>query len=180
MQHAHQLQAVVDREPAAEERRLPTVEEHRPRTLEGTAAGVGRFLLHFLEMWLAMGIGMALFGPVKQALGAQGYAALLDTSSIDFQAWMNLFMIVPMVAWMRVRGHGWRMGAEMSGAMVVPIALVLILCRVGVSDALPWLTPRATGPAMLLGMLAIMLYRREHYTSGYAFLRWRPAWSWAR
>lgn len=144
---------------------------HPPRTLKKTGAGVGRFVLHFAEMWIAMTVGMAIFVPVRLALVAQGYAALVDSASIDYEAWMGVFMAVPMVAWMRMRGHGWRMGTEMAGAMLGPIAAVLVLCALGVPDVLPWFSTRFAGPAMAIGMVAIMLYRREHYTSGYSFIR---------
>ncbi len=167
---------VMSREPA-----VATAEQrpgllHPSRTLNNVASR-GRFLLHFAEMWIAMMLGMAILVPVKLVLVAMGYTALLDTTSIDYQAWMGIFMAVPMVAWMRVRGHGWRMGTEMAGAMLVPIAAVLALCALGVPDTFPWLTTRATGPAMAIGMVAIMVYRREHYTHGYSFGPWRPAWS---
>ena len=152
---------------------------HSPRTLKETGASAGRFVLHFAEMWIAMTVGMAIFVPVRLALVAQGYAALVDSASIDYEAWMGVFMTVPMVAWMRLRGHGWRMGTEMAGAMLGPIAVVLILCGLGVPAELPWFSTRFAGPAMAIGMVAIMLYRREHYTSGYSFIRRRPAWTYA-
>jgi hypothetical protein len=138
-------------------------------TIHSAAAATGRFLLHFLEMGIAMGIGMAIFGPFKVVLVDQGDTALLDRSSIDYQFWMNLFMVVPMVLWMRTRGHRWRHGAEMGGAMVIPTACVLLLYRVGVSDVLPWFTTSLTGIAMLGGMIGYMLYRHEMYTGGYSF-----------
>jgi hypothetical protein len=143
----------------------------------GVVEASGKFLVHFLEMVIAMGIGMAIFGPVKGSLISQGYAALLDTHSLDYQAWMNLFMVVPMVLWMRVRGCSWLHGAEMPGAMVVPPACVLVLCSLGVSNVLPWFTTSLTGVAMFLGMLGSMLYRREMYTGGYSFrsIRWGRA-----
>jgi hypothetical protein len=93
----------------------------------------------------------------------------LDRSSLDYLFWMNLFMIVPMVLWMRVRGGSWREGAEMTAAMVIPTACVVLLCRLGLTDVLPWFTLGLSGPAMFIGMLAVMLYRREMYTNGYSF-----------
>jgi hypothetical protein len=141
-------------------------------TLAGAATA--RFLLHFLEMVIAMGIGMAIFGPLKTALVDQGYTALLDKTSIDYQLWMDVFMVVPMVLWMRARGHMWRHGIEMGAAMIIPTACVLLLCRAGVTDVLPWFTASLTGIAMFGGMLAYMLYRREMYTTGYSF-RWPRA-----
>jgi hypothetical protein len=147
-----------------------------PRTPKNTLASIGRFLLHFAEMWVAMTVGMVIFIPIRLALIAQGYTTLLDTASIDYQAGMGVFMAVPMVAWMRLRGHGWRMGTEMAGAMLVPTLAVLLLCALGVPDVFPWLSTKSTAPAMVIGMLAIMLYRREHYSTGYAFIRWHPRW----
>jgi len=158
-------------EGAAEPASLPTPERRQARTLTGSAAAVGKFLLHFLEMGIAMGVGMAIFGPVKGMLVDQGYTILLDRSSIEYQAWMNLFMAVPMVLWMRARGHGWWHGVEMGAAMVVPVAVILFACSLGIEQTLPWFTVSLTGIAMFLGMLGYMLYRRHMYTGGYSF-RW--------
>ena len=133
-------------------------------------AEVGFFFLHFAEMSLAMMLGMAFFVPFRFALTAQGYTALVDASCVDFQVWMAAFMVAPMVAWMRVRGCSWRDGAEMGAAMLLPVAAVLGLRGLGFSDTLPWLS-NSEHTAMLLGMLAFMLYRREHYTGGYSFIR---------
>jgi hypothetical protein len=142
--------------------------------IKRAAAASGRFALHFLEMAIAMGVGMAIFGPVKGALADQGYTALLDKTSLDYQFWMNVFMIVPMVLWMRARGHMWRHGVEMGGAMLIPTACIILLCRAGLTDVLPWFTTSLSGAAMFAGMLGYMLYRRDMYTGGYS-LRWvRP------
>ena len=155
-------------ESSHESQEFATAMNDESRRLRQTAAAVGQFLLHFLEMAIAMMAGMAIFAPVKIALVAQGYTALADRSSLDYQFWMNLFMIVPMVLWMRLRGCCWREGAEMAAAMLVPTACVLLLCRVGVTEVAPWFTPGLSDPAMFLGMLAAMLYRREMYTTGYS------------
>jgi hypothetical protein len=139
--------------------------------IKSAAAATGCFLLHFLEMGIAMGVGMAIFGPVKGALVDQGYTALLDKTSLEYQFWMNLFMVAPMVLWMRTRGHLWRHGVEMGGAMIIPTACIILLCRAGLTDVLPWFTTSLSGIAMFGGMLGYMLYRRDMYTSGYSF-RW--------
>jgi hypothetical protein len=80
-------------------------------------------------------------------------------------------MVVPMSAWMRVRGCGWRDGAEMGVAMLLPQAAILGLLGSGLSDRLPWLS-NSSHMVMLVGMHAFMLYRRERYTSEYSLLRW--------
>jgi hypothetical protein len=102
MQSSQQVVAVIDRGQEAGRRHPLTLDGDWPSTLKGCAAGVGRFFLHFAEMWIVMLIGMAAFVPVKLTLVSLGYAALLDTSSIDFQAWMGVFMAAPMVAWMHL------------------------------------------------------------------------------
>jgi len=123
--------------------------------LSSAAAPVGYFLFHLAEMLVAMMLRMVLFVGFRLALTAQGYAVLLDASSIDFQAWMGAFMIAPMVMWMRVQGCSWRHGAEMAVGMVLPVAGVLVLHGLGLS-----------------GTLLLMLFRRERYTSGYSFVLW--------
>ncbi len=155
-------------ESSAGSQELVTVIRDKTPGLRNTAAAVGKFLLHFLEMVIAMMAGMAIFAPVKLALVSQGYIALADRSSLEYQLWMNLFMVAPMVLWMRLRGCSWREGAEMAAAMVVPTACVLLLCRLGMTAVFPWITPGLSGPAMFIGMLALMLYRREMYTTGYS------------
>jgi hypothetical protein len=112
----------------------------------------GRFVLHFVEMCVAMLAGMLVF------MAVPGVMAL---PSVLHQLGMAVAMTVPMVGWMRIRGHGWRHGIEMSIGMLVPWAAVLILVGLGADRALPWLT-RADGAAMLLGMLAVMLLRPGH------------------
>jgi len=70
---------------------------------------------------------------------------------------------------MRVRGHGWRHGAAMGAAMIVPVAVVLFVCSLGVEETFPWFTTGLAGIAMFVGMLGYMLYRRDMYTRGYSF-----------
>jgi hypothetical protein len=137
---------------------LPTTRPWLSRAPAG-AQMAGRFMLHFGEMVLAMMAGMLIYMPV---------AGLIPTSLQQFG--MALFMAAPMVAWMRIRGHGWRHGFEMALAMLVPWAAVVGLVGLGVANVLPWLA-HASDPAMYLGMLGIMLVRRDHYAHGGAHPR---------
>jgi AraC family transcriptional activator FtrA len=109
----------------------------------------GRFALHYGEMVLAMYVGMLIYMPLEGfiPLSLQGIG-------------MALFMAWPMVAWMRIRGHGWRHGFEMAAAMLMPWAALLILAK-----AIPPLGNVADW-GMYLGMLGIMLVRRDHFTHG--------------
>jgi peptidoglycan/LPS O-acetylase OafA/YrhL len=72
-------------------------------------------------------------------------------------------MVVPMVIWMIVRGHGWHHSAEMAFAMSVPVAVAICLRLLGVGGSQLWLVG-VSHLGMLLGMLTAMLYRRDHYT----------------
>lgn len=127
----------------------------------------GRFALHFAEMTLAMGVGMAVFHMV---MGGHGDTAAQGTASLAHQLGMVVFMTVPMVGWMRVRGHGWQHGVEMTVGMVAPMVVIWGLLGLGAASTFPWLQG-ADHPAMMVGMLAAMLLRREHYTGGHAHTR---------
>src|SRR5439155_11198202 len=122
--------------------------------LRANALSVGRFVLHFGEMVLAMYVGMLIYMPLEGFIpvSLQGIG-------------MALFMAWPMVVWMRIRGHGWRHGFEMAGAMLVPWVAVVGLSALGAAKILPWLY-QASDPAMYLGMLGFMLVRRDHYVHG--------------
>jgi hypothetical protein len=69
---------------------------------------------------------------------------------------------VPMVWWMRLRGHPARHSVEMGASMIVPTAVVIVLY---------WLhTVPAHGvmmiehSVMIPAMLLVMLLRYEHYS----------------
>jgi hypothetical protein len=113
-------------------------------------------------MTVAMMAGMGVF---HLAMGRHG-AATSATASAVHEVGMVIFMTVPMVAWMRLRGHGWRHGYEMAAGMLLPVAAIWVLLGLGAAATLPWL-PGADHPAMLLGMLVAMLLRREHYAGGH-------------
>lgn len=124
-----------------------------------------RFLLHFVEMVLAMLLGMGIFGVVNDAVliprGFTSLAARLFPES--YAAAMAVSMTVPMVAWMCIRKHPWRMSAEMAGAMLVPTALVITACLIGLlphTVVIP-----ATHLIMVPAMLGAMLYRWHDYAS---------------
>lgn len=128
------------------------------------ASKVGRFLLHLLEMLLAMEAGMIIFHLLENQIPAtSSLAAVADSKTIVHKVVMDIFMTVPMLAWMILRGHGWRHSLEMGFAMLAPVAVINLLCSLGAVEYLPWLA-EASGPAMYFGMLGAMLYRRDHFT----------------
>jgi hypothetical protein len=76
---------------------------------------------------------------------------------------MAFAMTVPMVAWMRYRGHGWTPAAEMSAAMFVPsFAAIGLLWAGSVTDGHALLMIQHV--AMFPAMLAVMLLRLDEYT----------------
>jgi hypothetical protein len=123
-----------------------------------TSPTVRHFARHYAEMVLAMLLGMAvLWMPAKLALGAVGMSSqeLHDTT-----------MTVPMVAWMRYRGHGWPASLEMSASMYLPTFAAIALLGAGLVEDLGALMT-IEHVAMLLSMLAAMALRRDEY-SGHA------------
>ena len=139
--------------------------DHRIRNI---ATSLGRFILHFLEMLLAMMAGMPILSMLRNLIPASSiYAAAFKSGTTLYGLTMAAFMTVPMVAWMIVRGHGWRHSAEMGFAMFAPVAVTTVLRLLGADAYLPWLG-NASHVGMFLGMLIVMLYRRAEYTTGHA------------
>ena len=79
------------------------------------------FAGHYLEMVVAMVVGMIALGPVWDGLWP-AYADRPDTAALAMAANMT----VAMVAWMAVRGHSRRGIALMSAAMVLPFAALSV------------------------------------------------------
>ena len=123
------------------------------------------FLRHLGEMTVAMLLGMfaygLLLGVVLGAAGSTVEDARLGQPEL-FALGMATSMSVPMVAWMRHRGHDWRNGIEMSAAMFAP-ALVLIACyRLHAVEASS-ICPLACA-VMIPAMVGAMLFRLDDYT----------------
>ena len=77
---------------------------------------------------------------------------------------MAVTMTVPMVGWMRYRGHGWQPSMEMAASMFIPTFGVIALLGGGlVADVGMLLIIEHV--VMLPSMLAAMLLRRAEYTS---------------
>jgi hypothetical protein len=122
------------------------------------------FLRHYAEMLIAMFAGMMVLGGLASALfGADDWAAepmLLG---------MAVSMSLPMVAWMRFRGHGWAPAWEMTAAMFIPSVGAILLLRAGAFDSDGAMIVQHV--AMFPAMLIAMLLRRDEYTHGHAIAR---------
>jgi uncharacterized membrane protein YedE/YeeE len=132
-----------------------------------TALSAGRFGRHYVEMVLAMAVGMAVYGILfRSPLDPTGYRTVLQAHPYFSECLMLLAMSIPMAAFMQYRNHGWRRTTEMVVGMVLPA--VAVICLVAFA-AVPAFTDSTLSlwshAAMLLGMLAAMLYRRGEYAS---------------
>ena len=126
-----------------------------------------RFVRHYLEMVLAMLAGMVVPGiPAVWALGALGVtmAELRTDAPAALFVGMATTMTVPMVAWMRHRGHGWQASTEMSLSMFLPTFAVIALLWADLTTDLGTLM-LLEHVAMPIAMLVAMLLRPAEYTS---------------
>jgi hypothetical protein len=133
----------------------------------GMKPGARHFVRHYAEMVVAMFLGMAVLGvPAGWALGAVGSSwSELNTDAPSLMLLgMAVTMTVPMVGWMRYRGHGWRANTEMSASMILPTVAAIGLVAGGVIDDIGTVLV-IEHVAMLLGMLAAMLLRPDEYNT---------------
>jgi uncharacterized membrane protein (UPF0182 family) len=140
------------------------------------SAATKHFVRHYIEMVVAMFLGMAVLGvPTEWALGAVGasWSDLHHNAPALMLLLMAVIMTVPMVGWMAYRGHRWRPSAEMAASMLLPtFGVIVLLWGAVVTDATALMTIEHI--VMLPSMLAAMLLRRDEY-SGHRHTRVEPA-----
>ena len=129
----------------------------------------GRFVRHYVEMVAVMFVGMfALSKPADWLFGAFG-ASTSSEHPVMMLFSMGVTMTVPMVAWMRYRGHAWRPTNEMAASMLVPTFAAMALVGAGVMTGGSAMV--AEHIAMLAGMLVAMLLRRDEYSAAHGHHR---------
>lgn len=122
---------------------------------------VRRFALHYVEMVVAMLVGMMVLYPVWMlaTTGADPSGALRSTEVESLV--MATTMAVPMAAWMRFRGHRWAPALEMSAAMYAGFVLVFPFHWAGVAGDTDVMM---VGHVLMFAlMLVAMLLRWEEY-----------------
>jgi hypothetical protein len=134
-----------------------------------------QFIRHYVEMVIAMFAGMVVLGiPAEAALRATGTSShelYVDAPALALLG-MAVIMTVPMVAWMRHRGHGWRPNAEMAGSMFLPTFAVMALLPAGIEVmTLMGIQHVVMFPAMFVAMLL----RRDEYSGHCHTTRVEPA-----
>ncbi|WP_034591791.1 hypothetical protein [Hamadaea tsunoensis] len=115
-----------------------------------------RFAVHYVEMVVAMFVGMFALGPVWTF----ALPGLADYPAAGAMV-MATDMSAGMAAWMALRGHSWPRIAEMCAAMYAPFVLLLIPYALGVLSA----DGLMMGGHVLMfpAMLAAMIWRRGDY-----------------
>lgn len=128
------------------------------------ASNAGRFLLHFLELQIPMGLGaLVCYLVVRLISASSSFATTYYPGTFLFAVGDVFFLSVPVGAWVLVRGQGWRHSLEIAVAMIAPVASIMLLGPLTAYDYLTWLLT-AGYPAMCLGMLVYMFYRRDRFT----------------
>jgi hypothetical protein len=118
---------------------------------------VRHFLLHYLEMVVAMLVGMMALGPVVDLV----WPSLTARADVGVMV-MATNMAIGMGAWMRFRGHSWRGIAEMSASMYLPFLVLLVPFWAG---AMGEHTMMTWGHVLMLpAMAAVMLLRPHEYS----------------
>jgi hypothetical protein len=101
-----------------------------------------------------------LGGVVSFVFGLLGHSNLLHYAGLRAFV-MTANMTIGMTIWMRFRGHGWGSTAEMDGAMVLPIVLLIGPYWTGVLSA--GALPGVMHALMLPFMFVVMLRRYNEY-----------------
>jgi hypothetical protein len=128
-----------------------------------------RFLRHLLEMVVAMMLGMTVLGAAVRGLHGLLFGGGFDAAFQRHVALSSLAMAfnmtLPMVLWMRHRGHSWERGGEMAAAMFVPALALLALFALGVVPKGSVLPGQMV--LMLPAMILVMLYRVDEYSAAH-------------
>jgi flagellar biosynthetic protein FliP len=126
------------------------------------------FWRHFLEMSLVMGAGMFAFAflfmvslnlVVEREITWE--EALVNFPEHTLLA-VAIGMSLPMIPWMRHRGHSKRSAHEMAAVMAALVIPFVCLALLNVVDGAQCGLYCAAG---FIGMFALMLYRRADYLS---------------
>jgi flagellar biosynthetic protein FliP len=125
----------------------------RTEITRGTPRKLAEFVGHYLEMVVAMVVGMIALDPLWPA----EWVARADVAAVA----MATDMTVAMALWMRIRRHSWPRIAEMCAVMYVPFLALLVPYWLGVLSGMGLMV---VGHAIMFPlMLAAMLWRRADY-----------------
>jgi hypothetical protein len=121
-------------------------------SLDSRRSAAWHFARHYVEMVVAMLVGMAVLGFLHE-LAWPSLTARADVGVLV----MATDMAIGMGAWMRVRGHSWRGIAEMSVSMYAPFLALLVpywTGSIGEHDLMTW------GHLLMFPAMALVMYLR--------------------
>ena len=120
-----------------------------------------RFAFHYVEMVVAMFVGMGVFAPLWHLVFDAFGSTAMDRTDVMAMS-MATDMVVGMSLWMWFRGHTAAPIAEMAAAMYLPFVVLLVPLWLGVIGSAFLMV---AGHVLMLGtMLLAMLYRRAEYS----------------
>lgn len=115
---------------------------------------------HYAEMAIVMLVGMAVLAIPAELLTDALLPAVDPDDPTLMLARMGAIMTLPMVPWMRWRGHAWRPCLEMAAAMVGPTVAVVLVSELGILAGLGILMT-VEHLAMFAAMFGVMVLRPE-------------------
>ena len=124
-----------------------------------------RFARHFGEMVLAMCVGMWVFGALLMGIllaAGTSFDEALESVPELIAVVLAVNMTVPMVWWMRHRGHARARVNEMAGAMLATAPAAILMMWFSAID-----TTAICGvecALMVVGMLGVMLLHPREYS----------------
>jgi hypothetical protein len=135
-----------------------TADPHHTTTHDHAAHSRSRlsFLRHYVEMVVAMFVGMAVLSPLTGAL-LPALAARSDGGALL----MATDMAIGMAAWMRIRRHSWVSIARMTAAMYLPFVVLLIPYWAGAISGAALMTG---GHVLMFPAMAIAMLPRRNPT----------------
>jgi flagellar biosynthetic protein FliP len=112
-----------------------------------------RFTLHYVEMVVAMFVGMIALAPLWHLV----WPGLMEQPTLHVLV-MATNMSIGMAAWMRLRKHSWAGIAWMCASMYAAFAVVLPPYWAGLIDAA---TMEAVGHVLMLPLMFVVMLRRH-------------------
>ena len=129
------------------------------------AASIKAFSWHYVQMLIAMVVGMMAFTPLWTfAFDRFGWSGVLDRPDV-FSLTMATSMALAMGLWMRFRHHGWIGVLQMSAAMYVAFVVLFPFLWAGLmsGDAVVM-----AGHVLMLPLMGLaMLLRKAEYLPGH-------------
>jgi hypothetical protein len=134
---------------------MSTETVHEPRL------STKKFVVHFVEMVIAMAVGMVVLHPLWSFLLGAADRSWLMHNPYTGALIMATNMTLAMSAWMRFRGHRWQPIAEMGAAMYLPFVVLFVPLGLGLISSGGMMLWGHVG--MLFAMAAAMLLRPHEY-----------------